>query len=116
MATTSNRRALLIQETVRLYVGISNVVLALDPLTGEELWRTKLDRMSTFVTVSLMGQYVYAASAGEIYCLEAATGEVIWHNELKGMGRGFVTFAGEGMIASVVPQSAAMQAQADAAA
>ena len=31
---------------------------------------------------------VLAATKGEIFCLESATGRILWNNELKGLGRG----------------------------
>lgn len=112
--TASGRRSTpLIQEKVRLYVGINDTVLALNPETGEEIWRTKLGRMAGFVTVALMNGRVYAATSGEVYCLDAATGEIIWHDELKGLGRGFVNFAGEGMVAQSIPQAAGALSQYD---
>ena len=66
MATTSNRRTPLIQETVRLYVGIGNVVLALDPETGEELWRENLGGQvaSGPMSYELDGKQYIAVSAG----------------------------------------------------
>jgi outer membrane protein assembly factor BamB len=93
---TSRRREPLIAENKRLYVGIGDSVLAFDPNTGEEFWRTKLKKLSTFVSVSFIHGRVFAAANGEIYCLDPATGEVLWHNPLKGMGMGYVTFTGEG--------------------
>lgn len=95
-ATTSRRREPLIAEKKRLYVGIGDSVLALDPATGEEIWRTKLKKMSTFVTVSYIHGRVFAAVSGEIFCLDPLTGEVVWHNPMKGLGLGYVTFTGEG--------------------
>jgi len=77
---------------ILIYVGIKNCVLALDEKTGAELWRAKL-RTSDFVTVSWDGETLIAANSGEIWRLDPVGGEVIWHNELKGMGRGIVSIA-----------------------
>lgn len=93
---TSRRREPLMAEKERLYIGIGDSVLALDPATGEELWRTKLRKMSSFVTVSFIHGRVFASAAGEVFCLHPVTGEVLWHNPLKGLGLGYVTFAGQG--------------------
>ena len=34
-----------------------------------------------------------AAAGGEVFRLDPATGEGIWHNKLKGLGRGIVSLA-----------------------
>ncbi len=94
---TTRYRAPLLPEKKRLYVGIGNAVVAFNPETGEELWRTTLKRMAAFVTVSFVHQRVFAATSGEIFCLDPVTGEVLWHNAMKGLGYGYVTFAGEEM-------------------
>jgi len=111
-AVTSRRRDPLLPETERLYVGIGDSVVALDPATGEEIWRTKLQRMSSFVTVAFLHGRIYAATGGEIYCLDPVTGEVVWHNKMKGLGMGYVTFAGEEAATQVVTQAALRQSQA----
>jgi outer membrane protein assembly factor BamB len=43
--------------------------------------------------VVLDGDRVLATTKGELFCLEAATGQLLWRNELKGMGRGLVSIA-----------------------
>ena len=96
---TSRRREPLMVEKRRLYIGIGDSVLAFDPATGEELWRTKLKSkmsLSTFVSVALIHGRVFASVAGELFCFDPVTGELLWHNPLKGLGLGYVTFAGEG--------------------
>jgi len=94
-----------------LYVGIGSHVVALDPGTGEEIWRRKL-RSSTFVTVQVAGDAVLAGAAGELYCLDAMTGTIRWHNRLKGLVMGLVAFGGS----SEVGVAAAMAAAAASAA
>ena len=77
---------------VLIYVGIKDAVVALDDRTGFEVWRTEL-RASGFVTVLWDGEALFAANAGEVWRLDPARGDVLWHNELKGLGRGLVTLA-----------------------
>lgn len=36
----------------------------------------------------LDGDRLYATTNGEIFCLDATSGECLWHNKLKGFGRG----------------------------
>jgi outer membrane protein assembly factor BamB len=75
-----------------VYVGIKNSVVALDDRTGAELWRTQL-RGSDFVTVLWDGESLFAANSGEVWRLEPLSGSVMWHNQLKGLGRGVVSLA-----------------------
>jgi len=58
----------------------------------QEVWRTKLKGYD-FTNLTRDGDRVYAAAAGELFCLEAATGAVLWSNPLKGMGYGIVAIA-----------------------
>jgi outer membrane protein assembly factor BamB len=75
---------------VLIFVGIKDSVLALDERTGSEVWRAKL-RSSDYVTVLWDGEALLAANAGEVWRLDPADGHVLWHNELKGLGRGLVS-------------------------
>ena len=77
---------------ILIYVGIKDSVVALDEKTGAELWRAKL-RTNDYVTVSWDGEALIAANSGEVWRLDPVRGEVIWHNGLKGMGRGIVSIA-----------------------
>jgi outer membrane protein assembly factor BamB len=77
---------------VLIFTGIKNSVVALDDRTGAEVWRTQL-RSSDFVTVLWDGEALIAANGGEVWRLEPEHGQVMWHNELKGMGRGLVSLA-----------------------
>ncbi len=77
-----------------LYIGIAGTVLAIDRASGKEVWRVKLK--GDFVNVTLDREGLFAAAHGELYCLDPATGDVRWHNPLKGMGYGMVTFATAG--------------------
>jgi outer membrane protein assembly factor BamB len=48
-----------------------------------------------FVNVVLDDGKVLATSRGEIFCLDAMSGRVLWHNPLKGFGRGLATMTTE---------------------
>ena len=74
------------------YVGIKNSVVALDDRTGTEVWRAQL-RGSDFVTVLWDGEALIVANSGEVWRLDPQSGAVIWHNGLKGFGRGVVSLA-----------------------
>ena len=75
---------------ILIFVGIKNSVVALDEHTGAEVWRAEL-RSSDFVTVLWDGEALFAANSGEVWRLDPTHGHVLWHNELKGMGRGLVS-------------------------
>jgi outer membrane protein assembly factor BamB len=75
-----------------VYVGIKGYVVALDRDGGDEMWRAEL-HSAEYVTVFFDGTGLFAANSGEAWRLDPATGETIWHNQLKGLGRGLVSFA-----------------------
>ncbi len=75
-----------------IYVGIGGKVLALDRTNGVELWRADL-KGTDFVNVTFDGDRVVAATRGELYCLDSVSGQIVWTNGLKGLGRGLVTVA-----------------------
>src|SRR5579872_4140526 len=77
----------------QLFIGIRGAVLAIDRINGQELWRSTL-KGRDFVNVVLEGGDLYAATQGELFCLDPGTGHVRWHTQLKGLGRGLVTIAG----------------------
>lgn len=77
---------------VLVFVGIKSSVIALDERTGAEVWRTSL-RSSDYVSVLWDGESLYAANSGEVWRIDPETGGLLWHNELKGMGRGLVSLA-----------------------
>ncbi|HEY3914027.1 MAG TPA: PQQ-binding-like beta-propeller repeat protein [Verrucomicrobiae bacterium] len=75
-----------------VFVGIKGSVVALNRATGEQVWATHL-RGASFVNVVLNGDAVLASCDGEIFCLDAFTGNALWHNPLKGFGMGVATIA-----------------------
>ncbi|MFN0008139.1 MAG: PQQ-binding-like beta-propeller repeat protein [Planctomycetota bacterium] len=100
-----------------LYVGIRGCVLALRKHDGTLTWSTKLRRGSSFVPIIQEGDRLYAASGGEVSCLDAATGAILWHNLLKGYGAGYASLAGAGFpTGAAALEQAARAAAAGAAA
>ena len=75
-----------------IYVGIRSSVIALNERTGTEVWRAKL-RGSDFVTVLWDGEALLAGNGGEVFRLDPQSGALLWHNPLKGLGRGVVSLA-----------------------
>ncbi|HPF39358.1 MAG TPA: PQQ-binding-like beta-propeller repeat protein [Phycisphaerae bacterium] len=103
-----------------LYIGTHRYVAAIDPATGEELWRTKLPHGGFSVpSILIKGPFLYVGHAGYAYCLSRRYGEIVWENGLKGLGYQTVVMAMEGAegtsshVAAAVAQN---QQQAAAAA
>jgi outer membrane protein assembly factor BamB len=84
-----------VESSSAVIIGISGTVLALDCGTGDEVWRTSL-KGSDFVNAVLHEDCVYAATKGELFCLDRTTGTIRWRNALTGLGRGLVTIASSG--------------------
>ena len=96
-----------------VFVGIRGCVVALDRATGETAWSAELRRGSSFVPIVVDGDRVLAASGGEVTCLDAATGALLWHNPLKGFGMGYAMLAGApnpGTAAAIADMEAAVAA------
>ena len=78
---------------VSVFVGIKNSVVALDDRTGEEIWRAQLGSTTDYVTVLWDGEALVVANSGEVWRLDPESGQALWHNKLKGLGRGIVSLA-----------------------
>jgi len=102
-----------------IFVGIKGSVVALYRSTGQQAWATRLKGMD-FVNLVLEEDKVLATCCGEIFCLDALEGKVLWHNPLKGLGRGLATIATEDSLgtsnASVLAEKHRRDAQAAASA
>ena len=93
-----------------VWIGIRGRVIALNKTTGEQVWATRL-RGSDFANVLLEDDKVFAADYGELYCMEALTGRVLWHNKLKGYGIGLATIATAKSGGSMTPALAGKRRQ-----
>ena len=82
-----------------LFIGSNGFVAAINTSTGQELWRTQLQRGvfkstgNADVSVLVRGELLFAGAAGHLFCLAADTGQIIWHNELGGMGYNDISLA-----------------------
>jgi outer membrane protein assembly factor BamB len=72
-----------------IYVGLNSHVLALRKSDGEEVWSTKLKGALSmgdkFVTFLVDGDRLFAHTKGELFCLDALSGRVLWTHELAGL-------------------------------
>ncbi|HZL98750.1 MAG TPA: PQQ-binding-like beta-propeller repeat protein, partial [Planctomycetota bacterium] len=77
-----------------IHIGIKGCVVALDRERGEIVWSARLARGSSLVPLLVEDGRVLAVSGGEVSCLDARTGKLLWHNQLKGYGTGYAMLAG----------------------
>ncbi|MDA8018086.1 MAG: PQQ-binding-like beta-propeller repeat protein [Thermoanaerobaculia bacterium] len=76
-----------------LHIGTNGHVLAVSTDTGDELWRTKLASGRLFNSVANQDVCVlehegkvFAGCRGFLFCLDGASGEILWRSDLKRMG------------------------------
>jgi outer membrane protein assembly factor BamB len=90
-----------------VYVGIGGYVVAVDRTTGTEMWRTRL-RTGALVNLAADDRCLYASAQGQLFCLDPATGAILWKNPLRSLGIGLVSLllAGgvSGPLASLVAE------------
>jgi outer membrane protein assembly factor BamB len=88
-----------------IYLGVKGTALALNRGNGEILWSTRLAG-GEFVNLMLDGEMVLATTKGEIFCLDAKSGNLLWRNQLRGMGLGLITIATSNGSTSIAPPEA----------
>ena len=99
-----------------IYVGFNSRVIALARETGAEVWNWKSPSGSGFPAILVEVPHVYVSVSGYCYALDAATGEQLWDNPLKGYGIGTATLATEGRSSDDGAQAAVIAQQQAAAA
>jgi len=100
-----------------IFVGLNGYALALHRDTGEIVWSN--DQMkSGYVTMLLDFDRLIVSTNGFIYCLDPLTGNIQWHNPLRGYGVGAPTslVSVRGQTSQTVIEQAAAAAAAAAAA
>ena len=98
-----------------IFIGIKGSVLALYRTTGQVAWAASLKGVD-FVNLVLEDDRVLATCSGEIFCLDALAGKVLWHNPLKGFGRGLATIATDKNPGGANPSAMAEKRRRDEAA
>jgi len=94
-------------------IGMKGRVLGVNKTNGDRMWETHL-KSSGFVNVYVDSDRVYASTRGELFCLDAQSGRLLWHNKMKGLGYGMVSFGWDP--SNQAAQSAHLAAQQQAAA
>ena len=94
-----------------IFVGFNGKAMALDRDTGEIVWSNN-QMKSGNVTFLLDGDRLIASTNGYIYCFDPLTGQILWHNPMKGCGWGIASLASvRGSSIQVVVQQAAQAEQ-----
>ncbi|MGD0516449.1 MAG: PQQ-binding-like beta-propeller repeat protein [Thermoguttaceae bacterium] len=89
-----------------IFVGFSGKAMALDRDTGEIVWSNN-QMHKGHVIFLLDGDRLIASTNGYIYCLDPLTGQILWHNPMKGYGWGIASLASvRGSSMQVVVQQA----------
>ena len=100
-----------------VFVGFNKRVLALDQNSGAVLWNWLCPTGSGYVTLLLTDeQHLIVSVSGYTYCLDPATGQQRWFNELKGYGVGVASLAAWGGMSATHPLLAAAEEEEAAAA
>lgn len=88
-----------------IVLAVKRTVIAFNKADGTRLWSTKLvsGLGDDFVTVLADTTRVYAHTRGEMFCLDLATGAILWQDSLSGLGYGIASIALPG---SSAPQAA----------
>lgn len=88
-----------------LYVGTHGAICAVECSTGKTAWKFKFKSSgltnSSFVTLLVEGPNLYAHANGEVHCIDAKTGVLIWTNPLSGMGYQIASLATDTQASSV---------------
>lgn len=91
-----------------LFIGCNGTVAAIDPESGNEVWRTALQggffSSTTRQDICLIEDrgIVYAGCNGHLFALDARNGGIYWQNELRGLGYNDVTMAMAGKSVQMV--------------
>ncbi len=76
-----------------IYVAFNGRVFAIDRRDGSVLWRWKVPKGGSFVTLLPDGDQVLVCSDGYLWALRAADGTPLWNQPFKGEGTGIPVLA-----------------------
>jgi len=75
-----------------VYAAAGSSVVCLNQSTGIKLWSQYISWWSQLTTLHFRNGNLYVGSGGVLYCLNPISGELIWHNPLRFLGRGILMF------------------------
>ena len=100
-----------------VFAGFNKRVVALNQNTGQVVWDWTCPTGSGYVSLLLTDErHLIVSLSGYTYCLDPATGQQMWFNELKGYGVGVASLAAWGASSATSPTIAAAEEEAAAAA
>ena len=74
-----------------LFLGTYGHVTAVSKRTGRKVWSTSLPKTGWEVVTLVYEEHaLFCATAGRLFALDPSTGEILWKNQLKGLGSGMV--------------------------
>jgi len=73
-----------------IFLGVHGEVIALDRTTGQPASHAK-PTGAPLVNLVLAHARIIATTKGKAFCLDAATGQLLWRNDLPGLGLGLVS-------------------------
>ena len=75
------------------FIGVRGHVLAIKKESGEVLWQTHLNGGfgDSFVSLATDGALVFAHTRGSLFCMDAVSGQLLWTNDLPGLGYGLAS-------------------------
>lgn len=83
----------------RVLLAYSDELVCLSYAKGELLWRSKVPTGTMSIVAD--GDEIFFGSLGEVGCVDANTGAVLWHHPFKGMGQGAVALGVPGNVAQI---------------
>jgi outer membrane protein assembly factor BamB len=99
-----------------VFIGFNKRVVALDQNTGQVVWDWTCPTGSGYVSILLSDdRHLIVSVSGYTYCLDPATGQQMWFNELKGYGVGVASLVSWGGSSATNPTIAAAEEEAAAA-
>ncbi len=97
------------QNPNHIYAYVGGHVTCVDITSGQEVWRTPVPGGTSFVaSLVTRDNAVILGHRGRMHGFDAATGNLLWSNDLKGLGYGtvFLANAGDGQATSVMHAAA----------
>jgi outer membrane protein assembly factor BamB len=99
-----------------IFEGFNSRVVALHRDSGQLIWQWRCPKGSGYVTLLLDGDRLIVSVMGYTYCLDPATGNQLWHNDLPGLGAGVASLASvRGCVQPLLDAAAAAAAEQEAA-
>ena len=90
------------KQSSHLFIYSNGRVAAINRKTGDVVWEVKIKEYIkgsfsySYGQISVEDNKIFLGTSGILLCLSTKDGSLIWKNELKGWGYGFVSLANVG--------------------